>query len=153
MVWCFDEPYLIDRNFCIYYCFHRSPSSRYWWYSCAYFWISLYGNNIISGAIIPTSASISLHFYSIWEAAPVDEWLYNGGPYELIVLHILLGVACYLYQKQNRNNTHKMHVIYIFNRFIIHKIYDTCFFSHHWTMVDNVFQELLYWWFNSLYIY
>ncbi|KAK8628503.1 hypothetical protein V6N13_009091 [Hibiscus sabdariffa] len=56
----------------------------------------LYGNNIISGAIIPTSAAIGLHFYPIWEAASIDEWLYNGGPYELIVLHFLLGVACYM---------------------------------------------------------
>ncbi|KAL3651980.1 hypothetical protein CASFOL_001661 [Castilleja foliolosa] len=56
----------------------------------------LLGNNIISGAIIPTSAAIGLHFYPIWEAASVDEWLYNGGPYELIVLHFLLGVACYM---------------------------------------------------------
>jgi photosystem II P680 reaction center D1 protein len=56
----------------------------------------LYGNNIISGAIIPTSAAIGLHFYPIWEAASVDDWLYNGGPYELIVLHCLLGVACYM---------------------------------------------------------
>ncbi|KAG4969378.1 hypothetical protein JHK82_035059 [Glycine max] len=56
----------------------------------------LYGNNIISGAIIPTSAAIGLHFYPIWEAASVDEWLYNGGPYELIILHFLLGVACYM---------------------------------------------------------
>ncbi|KAG5583990.1 hypothetical protein H5410_044424 [Solanum commersonii] len=31
-----------------------------------------------------------------WEAASVDEWLYNGGPYELIVLHFLLGIACYM---------------------------------------------------------
>ncbi|KAJ4732442.1 Photosystem II protein D1 [Rhynchospora pubera] len=45
---------------------------------------------------IPTSAAIGLHFYPIWEAASVDEWLYNGGPYELIVLHFLLGVACYM---------------------------------------------------------
>ncbi|KAL2536864.1 Photosystem II protein D1 [Forsythia ovata] len=56
----------------------------------------LYGNNIISGAIIPTSVAIGLHFYPIWEAASIDEWLYNGGPYELIVLHSLLGVACYM---------------------------------------------------------
>jgi photosystem II DI subunit (Q(B)) len=56
----------------------------------------LYGNNIISGAIIPTSAAIGLQFYPSWEAASVDEWLYNGGPYELIVLHFLLGVACYM---------------------------------------------------------
>ncbi|KAI5081010.1 hypothetical protein GOP47_0004193 [Adiantum capillus-veneris] len=52
--------------------------------------------DIISGSIIPTSAAIGLHFYPIWEAASVDEWLYNGGPYELIVLHFLLGVACYM---------------------------------------------------------
>ncbi|RYR39461.1 hypothetical protein Ahy_A09g045012 isoform A [Arachis hypogaea] len=54
----------------------------------------LYENNIISGAIIPTSVAIGLHFYPI--AASVDEWLYNGGPYELIVLHFLLGVSCYI---------------------------------------------------------
>ena len=29
----------------------------------------LYGNNIISGAVIPTSNAIGLHFYPIWEAA------------------------------------------------------------------------------------
>ncbi|PHT45328.1 Photosystem II protein D1 [Capsicum baccatum] len=56
----------------------------------------LYGNNIISDAIIPTSAAIGLHFYPIWEAASVDEWLYNGDPYELIVLQFLLSVACYM---------------------------------------------------------
>ncbi|PHT28653.1 Photosystem II protein D1 [Capsicum baccatum] len=56
----------------------------------------LYGNNIISGAIIPTSAAIGLHFYPIWEVESIYEWLYNGGPYELIILHFLLGVACYM---------------------------------------------------------
>jgi photosystem II P680 reaction center D1 protein len=35
----------------------------------------LYGNNIISSAIIPTSTTIGLHFYPIWEATFVDEWL------------------------------------------------------------------------------
>jgi photosystem II P680 reaction center D1 protein len=35
----------------------------------------LYGNNIISGAVIPSSNAIGLHFYSIWDAASVDEWL------------------------------------------------------------------------------
>jgi hypothetical protein len=37
-----------------------------------------------------------LHFYPIWEAASLDEWLYNGGPYQLIVCHFLLGVYCYM---------------------------------------------------------
>lgn len=56
----------------------------------------LYGNNIISGAVVPSSNAIGMHFYPIWEAASMDEWLYNGGPYQLIVLHFLLGVASYM---------------------------------------------------------
>ncbi len=56
----------------------------------------MYGNNIITGAVIPSSNAIGVHFYPIWEAASVDEWLYNGGPYQLVVLHFLTGVACYL---------------------------------------------------------
>jgi photosystem II P680 reaction center D1 protein len=53
------------------------------------------GNNIITAAIIPTSAAIGLHFYPIWEAGSLNEWLYNGGPYQLIVLHFLIGIICY----------------------------------------------------------
>ncbi|KAL2512649.1 Photosystem II protein D1 [Abeliophyllum distichum] len=34
----------------------------------------LYGNNIISDAIIPTCAAIGLHFYQIWEVASINEW-------------------------------------------------------------------------------
>lgn len=54
------------------------------------------GNNLITAAVIPTSAAIGLHFYPIWAAASLDEWLYNGGPYQLIVLHFLIGIWCYL---------------------------------------------------------
>ena len=50
----------------------------------------MYGNNIITGAVIPSSNAIGVHFYPIWEAASVDEWLYNGGPYQLVVLHFFL---------------------------------------------------------------
>ena len=56
----------------------------------------MYGNNIISGAVVPSSNAIGLHFYPIWEAATMDEWLYNGGPYQLVVFHFLIGVACYM---------------------------------------------------------
>lgn len=56
----------------------------------------LYGNNIITGAVIPSSNAIGMHFYPIWEAASIDEWLYNGGPYQLIVMHFLTGVAAYM---------------------------------------------------------
>lgn len=54
------------------------------------------GNNLITAAVVPTSAAIALHFYPIWEAASIDEWLYNGGPYQLIVFHFLIGIWCYL---------------------------------------------------------
>lgn len=54
------------------------------------------GNNLITAAVIPTSAAIGLHFYPLWDAASVDEWLYNGGPYQLIVLHFLIGIFAYM---------------------------------------------------------
>ena len=56
----------------------------------------LYGNNIISGAVVPSSNAIGLHLYSIWEAASLDEWLSNGGPYQLVVFHFLIGVCAYM---------------------------------------------------------
>ncbi|BAY12034.1 photosystem II q(b) protein [Calothrix sp. NIES-2098] len=56
----------------------------------------LYGNNIITATVVPTSAAIGLHFYPIWEAASLDEWLYNGGPYETIVFHFLIAVYAYM---------------------------------------------------------
>ena len=56
----------------------------------------MYGNNIITGAVVPSSNAIGLHFYPIWEAASLDEWLYNGGPYQLVVFHFLIGVFCYM---------------------------------------------------------
>jgi photosystem II P680 reaction center D1 protein len=56
----------------------------------------LYGNIIISGAVIPSSNAIGMHFYPIWEADSVDEWLYNGGEYQFFVMHFLLGVASYM---------------------------------------------------------
>ena len=55
----------------------------------------LYGN-IITGAVVPTSNAIGLHFYPIWEAATVDEWLYNGGPYQCIVCHFFIGICSYM---------------------------------------------------------
>lgn len=55
-----------------------------------------YGNNIIFGVIIFIFVVIGLYFYLIWEVVFVDEWLYNGGFYELIVLYFLFGVVCYM---------------------------------------------------------
>jgi photosystem II P680 reaction center D1 protein len=56
----------------------------------------LYGNNIISGAVVPSSNAIGLHFYPIWEANSLDEWLYNGGPFQLITFHFLIGIYAYM---------------------------------------------------------
>jgi photosystem II P680 reaction center D1 protein len=55
----------------------------------------MYGNNIISGAIIPSSNAIGLHFYPIWEAQSLEEWAYNGGEYQLIIFHFLIGIWMY----------------------------------------------------------
>lgn len=56
----------------------------------------LYGNNIMTATIVPSSAAIGLHLYPMWEAASLDEWLYNGGPYQLIVLHFLIAIFAYM---------------------------------------------------------
>ena len=56
----------------------------------------MWGNNIISGAVVPSSNAIGLHLYPIWEAGGLDEWLYNGGPYQLVVFHFLIGIFCYM---------------------------------------------------------
>jgi len=56
----------------------------------------MYGNNIISGAVVPSSNAIGLHLYPIWEANSLDEWLYNGGPFQLTVFHFLIGIYAYM---------------------------------------------------------
>jgi photosystem II P680 reaction center D1 protein len=56
----------------------------------------LYGNNIITAAVVPSSNAIGLHFYPIWAASSLDEWLYNGGPYQLIIFHFLIGIFCWM---------------------------------------------------------
>jgi len=52
-------------------------------------------NNLITAAVVPSSAAVGLHFYPIWEAASLEEWLTNGGPYQLIVLHFIIGIISY----------------------------------------------------------
>jgi photosystem II P680 reaction center D1 protein len=56
----------------------------------------MYGNNIISGAVVPSSNAIGLHFYPVWSASSLDEWLFNGGPFQLIIFHFLIGVFAYM---------------------------------------------------------
>ena len=56
----------------------------------------LYGNNIITAAVIPSSNAIGVHFYPVWESLAFDEWLYNGGTYQFIVLHFIAGVSSWM---------------------------------------------------------
>merc|ERR1719473_126542 len=53
----------------------------------------LYGNNIITCSVIPSSNAIGVHFYPVWDTVSINEWLYNGGSYQLVVFHFILGVA------------------------------------------------------------
>jgi len=53
----------------------------------------LFGNNIITGGVIPSSNAIGVHFYPTWEASSFDEWLYNGGTYQFVIFHFMLGVS------------------------------------------------------------
>jgi photosystem II P680 reaction center D1 protein len=56
----------------------------------------LYSNNIITAAVVPSFNAIGLHFYPIWEAASMDEWLYNGGHYQMIGAHYIPALCCYM---------------------------------------------------------
>nr|YP_009458950.1 photosystem II protein D1 [Oryza coarctata]AUT20038.1 photosystem II protein D1 [Oryza coarctata] len=81
MVRCLMIPYLIDRNFCIYYRLHRCPPVDIDGIRGPVLVLYL---QAISGAIIPAPMAIGLHL-QFWEAASVDEWLYNGGHIKIIV--------------------------------------------------------------------
>jgi photosystem II P680 reaction center D1 protein len=56
----------------------------------------LYGNNIVTTAVIPSSNAIGVHFYPVWDAVSTNEWLYNGGTYQFIVFHFILGVSFWM---------------------------------------------------------
>jgi photosystem II P680 reaction center D1 protein len=44
-------------------------------------------------SMIPTLLSATT---TVWEAASLDEWLFNGGPYQFIVCHYFIGICAYL---------------------------------------------------------
>ena len=56
----------------------------------------LYGNNVITGGVIPSSNAIGVHFYPVWDSNGFDEWLYNGATYQFIVLHFVFSVCCWM---------------------------------------------------------
>merc|ERR1712054_83168 len=56
----------------------------------------LYGNNIITSAVIPSSNAIGIHFYPVWSSLAFDQWLYNGGTYQFVVLHFIGGAVTWM---------------------------------------------------------
>ena len=56
----------------------------------------LYGNNVITGGVIPSSNAIGVHFYPVWDSNGFDQWLYNGGTYQFLVLHFILSVCSWM---------------------------------------------------------
>lgn len=56
----------------------------------------LYGNNIITTAVIPSSNAIGVHFYPYWDGTTPQEWLYNGGTYQLVVFHFILAASFWM---------------------------------------------------------
>jgi photosystem II P680 reaction center D1 protein len=56
----------------------------------------LYGNNVITSAVIPSSNAIGVHFYPVWDSSTLNEWLYNGGTYQLVSFHFILGVSFWM---------------------------------------------------------
>ena len=57
----------------------------------------IWGNNIISGAVVPSSKRHRSPFLSnLGSWLSLDEWLYNGGPYQLVIFHFLIGIFCYM---------------------------------------------------------
>ena len=52
----------------------------------------LFGNNIVSGSLIPSSNAIGLHFYPIWITSGLYDWLYNGAFKDIYDLQLVMGV-------------------------------------------------------------
>jgi len=55
----------------------------------------LYGNNLISASILPSSNAIGVHFFCLWDSE-IDEWFFNGGTYQLIVFHFFIAICCWM---------------------------------------------------------
>lgn len=55
----------------------------------------LYGNNLVSAAVLPSSNAVGVHFFALWDSSP-DEWFFNGGPWQAIALHFTAGACCWM---------------------------------------------------------
>ena len=56
----------------------------------------MYGNNIISGAVVPSPTQLVFTSTPFGKQQVWMNELYNGGPYQLVVFHFLIGVFCYM---------------------------------------------------------
>jgi len=71
----------------------------------------MYGNNIISGAVVPSSnCPFGLALLpASGEAASLDEWLYNGGPYQLVISStFLIGIFCYMGPRSGKLSPYRL---------------------------------------------
>ena len=55
----------------------------------------IYGSNIISGAVVPSSTPSACTSTPSGKLHP-RWWLYNGGPFQLVVFHFLIGIYAYM---------------------------------------------------------
>jgi len=55
----------------------------------------LYGNNLISASVLPSSNAVGVHFFCLWGSG-ADEWFFNGGAYQLIALHFSAAACCWM---------------------------------------------------------
>ena len=55
----------------------------------------LYGNNLISASVLPSSNAVGVHFFCLWDSE-ADEWFFNGGAYQLIALHFFAAACCWM---------------------------------------------------------
>jgi photosystem II P680 reaction center D1 protein len=80
LVRCYHDPYTINSCISIHHCFVAAPPVDIDGIREPVSGSLLFGNNIISGAV--NFKRNWFYTSTIWEAASVDEWLYNGGPYK-----------------------------------------------------------------------
>ena len=71
----------------------------------------LHGNNIISGAVVPSSNAIGVHFYPIWEAASIDggyttvvltNWLFSTSSLVYVLTLVVSGSFLTVYASMDR---------------------------------------------------
>ena len=92
-----DDPHAARSSNLFHRRIRRRTSGRYRWHPrtsrpvpCSM------GTTLSQGQSCLAQTQLGYICIPVWEAATLDEWLYNGGPYQLVVFHFLIGVFCYM---------------------------------------------------------